>query len=298
MAKLPTKVKYKGTTYLLRGAGDISVSPGANVGPEGELLLERKYPTESRGLYRDNNGEFFAKIKLDWQTSDTFDELTFDLTPESAWMFFLDLVKEPKGKLDVHVSKEEVKQLQGLALKGKKPPAEVDPSKVIDISGHYVRVSYVPADLQRVDAAHTHEGLLREELSQLSRIEGRFCVAPFNVMGLRYDVPENVVQLFAESLTDALQEHLQKHANVQVPIDISITDSCGPVDAHGGIYAFGNNREELNNLRAHLEGEVLFPVWREIWHSFQKGLIPAEEKQRALASFKVKVLAAIRSEGE
>jgi len=289
----PSQIKYKGTIYKLRSAGDVQVSPGSPVGPEGVLLIERQYPTESRALYIDNDGDFFAKIKLNWHKSNVFDELTFDLSPAGAKEFFDSLKTESDGKLSAKIPDEQVRQLWGPAVP--KTPEGVDPKKVIDVSGHYIKVSDLPADIKR-EAAYTFEGLLREELASISKIEGRFCSDPFSVMGLRYNVPEHVVQLFAETLTNAMNEYLREQFNTQATVDINVADSCGPVDGHGGIYVFGNGREELNNLRVHLEGNVLLPVWREVWNRYQQGEIPVGEKQRALASFKVKVLAAVRPE--
>lgn len=299
MAKLPTEVKYKGVVYRLRSAADISVSPGSGGGPGGTLILEREYPTESRGIYIDDDGNFFGKVKLDWSSSSVFDELTFDFdTRESAREFFEGLVRESGGTANSDLSKEELKQLWG-SLTETKPPAGVDPSKVIDISGHYIRVSSLPADILRVrEAAELPDVKLRKQLSEMALIEGRFCKDPFRVMGIQYRVPEHLVQLFAETLTDALQEHVKAHQGKSVAVDIAIEDSCGPISEYGGVYAFKKPRQELDMAQQHLERDVLLPVWREIWNAFQQGRLPAEEKKRALGSFKVKVLAAIRSEDE
>ncbi len=241
----PKYIEYRGCKYRLaeikersHEGHDITLMSEEGNPLEGELLVSVEYPDETRALYLDPvDGGFFAKF-----SSDKGDRV-LELTKEDAKRFFLTLMREA-GKPGITV--EQAKEIWS-------PKSLPERTSSFRPRLYLGRVATVPS--------------YREEQLQekVDRIKGGFCYAPhFNVVGWKYEVPDNVVQTFVQRLTANVTDKYPHLDTLDISLGREPSANC-----LGGIFAFGGARE-IRPVTTMLD-KVVYLTWREVYAEFQDG---------------------------
>jgi len=242
----PRYITYNGCKYRLaeikpriRKGHDLTLLSEEGNPLEGELLISVDYPEETRALYLDPiYGSFFAKF------SGKSGDNVLELTKEDAKKFFLELLRAagiPK------ISTEQARQIWS-------------PKALPERTSSYKPMLYTGRRSAAVLSIRDEK--LRESVDT---VRGGFCYPPnFDVIGWKYDVPDEVAHEFVGKLTDIILIEYPHLNSVDISLKRAPSGGC-----LGGVFAF-NGVREVRPVTAMLD-DLVYNTWRKVYEEYKSG---------------------------